>query len=151
MTFPGRGLTVHNVPHRARVLLAAPAVVIRQLSAALPEDVDVVGAGTWHDAVERLPEARPHLIIVCYIFDEMRPYRFIQHVRDTNQQVPIFLIRAVSVPLGNTQESDLASSYVDLGVNAFLNFSDLANERGLDVALQEFRRVGTSLLPTSGD
>ena len=37
-------------------------------------------------------------------------------------------------------------SYTDLGVNAFLNFSDLANERGLDAALQEFRRVVDSLL-----
>jgi CheY-like chemotaxis protein len=121
------------MPGSARILLTAPAVVIRQ---------------TWDDAVQRLPEVTPQLIIVCYVFDEMRPYRFIQHVRDTQyQRVPIFLIRAVSVPLGATLESDLRRSYVDLGVNAFLNFSDLANERGLDVALQEFRRVVISLLP----
>jgi hypothetical protein len=40
---------------------------------------------------------------------------------------------------------------VDLGVNAFLNFSDLANERGLDAALEEFRRVALSLLPKAAD
>ena len=140
------------MPGSARILLAAPAVVIRQLSAALPTDVQIIGAGTWEHAVQRLPEVTPHLIIVCYVFDEMRPYRFIQHVRDNKyQRVPIFLIRAVSVPLGATLESDLRRSYVDLGVNAFLNFSDLANERGLDVALQEFRRVVISLLPPAGE
>src|SRR5687768_15144865 len=140
------------MPGSARVLLAAPAVVIRQLSGALPTDVDVIGAGTWDDAVQRLSEVSPHLIVVCYVFDEMRPYRFIQHVRDTeHRRVPIFLIRAVSVPLGTTLESDLRRSYVDLGVNAFLNFSDLANERGLEVALQEFRRVVISLLPPGAE
>jgi CheY-like chemotaxis protein len=132
------------------VFLAAPAVVIRQLSEALPDDVDVVSAATWEDAVQRLQVAKPHLVIVCYIFDEMRPYRFIQHVRDTeSRRTPIFLIRAVTVPLGSTQEADLRQSYTGLGVNEFLNFSDLANERGLDAALKEFRRVVLSLLPTA--
>ena len=138
----------HTGAYRARVLLAAPAVVIRQLSMALPENVDVTGVATWEEAVQRLHKATPHLIIVCYIFDEMRPYRFIQHVRDMEEQrVPVFLIRAVSVPLGATQEADVRRSYADFGVNAFLNFSDLASERSLDAALQEFRRVVVSLLP----
>lgn len=135
-----------------RIFLAAPAVVVRQLSAALPKDVEVISAAIWDDAVQRLRDAAPQLIIVCYIFDEMRPYRFIQHVRDTEyQRAPIFLIRAVTVPLGTTLETDLRRSYVDLGVNAFLNFSDLANEHGLDAALHEFRRVVVSLLPTTGE
>jgi CheY-like chemotaxis protein len=132
--------------------MAAPAVVIRQLSAPLPDDVKVIGAATWEDAVKRLPEAAPHLVIVCYIFDEMRPYRFIRHVRSTEYgRAPIFLVRAVTVPLGATQEADLRRSYTELGVNAFLNFSDLANERGLDAALQEFRRVVVSLLTTGNE
>ena len=130
-----------------RIFLAAPALVIRQLSEVLP-DVEVVGAATWDDAVKRLPNSKPHLVIVCYIFDEMRPYRFIQHVRDTEyRRTPIFLVRAVTVPLGSTLEADLRKSYTELGVSAFLNFSDLANEQGLDAALQEFRRVAVSLLP----
>jgi PleD family two-component response regulator len=61
-----------------RVLVAAPAVVIRQLRAALPEDAEVTGAATWDDAVRGLTEVTPQLIIVCYVFDEVRPYRFIQ-------------------------------------------------------------------------
>lgn len=137
---------------RPRTLLAAPAVVIRQLGAPLGEDVEVVGAATWEDAVQRLSDAAPHLVVVCYIFDEMRPYRFIRYVRGSPYgRAPIFLVRAVTVPLGSTQEADLRRSYIELGVNAFLNFSDLANERGLDVALQEFRRVALSLLPTMGE
>jgi PleD family two-component response regulator len=146
----GLGFTLMDKP--TRVLIAAPAVVIRQLRAALPADADVTGAAIWVDAVRGLAEVTPQLIIVCYVFDEVRPYRFIQHVRDTeDQRVPIFLIRAVTIPLGATQEADLRRSYVELGVNAFLNFSDLANERGLDAALEEFRRVALSLLPYAGE
>jgi CheY-like chemotaxis protein len=133
------------------MLLAAPAVVIRQLSAPLVDDVEVIGAATWDEAVQRFSDAAPHLVVVCYVFDEMRPYRFVRHVRGSKHgRVAIFLVRAVTVPLGSTQEADLRRSYTELGVNAFLNFSDLANERGLDVALQEFRRVAVSLLPPGG-
>lgn len=133
--------------NRARVLIAAPALVIRQLGAALPSDVEVVGAATWEEATQRLEAAVPRLVVVCYIFDEARPYRFIRHVRQTKYgHTPIFLVRAVTVPLGSTHEADLRRSYTDLGVNEFMNFSDLANERGLDAALQEFARVAASLL-----
>jgi len=129
------------------VFIAAPAVVIRQLSAALHDGIDVIGAATWDDAIQKLPDSFPGLVIVCYVFDEIRPYRFIQHVRAGEYgQAPILLVRAVTLPLGATQESEMRRSYTDLGVNAFLNFSDLANERGLDAALQEFRRVVDSLL-----
>jgi len=122
--------------------------VIRQLRAPVANDVDLIGAATWEDAVQRLSEATPDVVIVCYIFDEMRPYRFVRHVRSTEYgSAPVLLVRAVSVPLGATHEADLRQSYTELGVSAFLNFSDLANERGLDVALQEFRRVVLSLLP----
>ena len=100
--------------------------------------------------MQRLPDRTPHLIVVCYIFDEMRPYRFVQHVRETKyRHTPIFLVRAVTVPLGSTHESELRRSYTDLGVNEFLNFSDLANERGLDAALQEFARLADLLLRTA--
>ena len=133
--------------NRARVLIAAPALVIRQLGGALPPDVEVVGAATWEEATQCLQAAAPRLIVVCYIFDEMRPYRFIRHVRETKyRHTPIFLVRAVTVPLGSTNEAELRRSYTDLGVNEFMNFSDLANERGLDVALQEFVRVAASLV-----
>src|SRR5688572_2504805 len=138
-------------PHRARIPVAAPAIVIRQLGTALPADVDVIGAATWEDAVQRLSEAPPQLIVVCYIFDEMRPYRYITHVRSSaSKRAPIILIRAVTVPLGATLESEVRRSYTALGVNAFLNFSDLANEHGLDHALQEFAQLVASFLRTPG-
>src|SRR5688572_13528561 len=60
-------LTGYRAP---RVLIAGPAIVFRQLSAALPEDAEVIGATTWEDAVRLLSETVPHLIVVCYVFDE---------------------------------------------------------------------------------
>jgi PleD family two-component response regulator len=131
--------------NRACVLIAAPALVIRQLGAALPPEVEVVGAATWEEATQRLEVADPALIVVCYVFDEMRPYRFIRHARQKYRNTPIFLVRAVTVRLGSGHEADVRRSYTDLGANEFMNFSDLANERGLDTALQEFARVAASL------
>ena len=90
--------------------------MIRQLSGALPTDVEVIGAGTWDDAVQRLSEVSPHLIVVCYVFDEMRPYRFIQHVRDTeSRRVPIFLIRAVSLTATYSPGTTIATSIPEEG------------------------------------
>ena len=132
-----------------RVLIAGPALVIRQLSAVLPQGAEVVGAAIWEDAVQRLSEIDPDLIVVCYVFDELRPYRFIQHVRSESRRIPIMLVRAVTVPWGATQESDVRRSYEEMGVDAFLNFSDIANTAGLDAALHEFRRVVVSLLATA--
>ena len=135
----------------ARVLIAAPALVIRQLRAALPAELEVVSAATREDAVKRLSEQAMDLVVVCYIFDEMRPYALIQDVRASEQhRTPIILIRAVTTPWGATDEADVRRSYEDLGVDAFLNFSNVANERGLDAALQEFSLLAVSLLGGSG-
>lgn len=57
---------------RAAPLLAHP----------LGEQYECLCATTWDHAVRRLHEARPDVIFVGYHFDEMRPYRFIRHVRD---------------------------------------------------------------------
>ena len=134
---------------RARVLIAAPEVVIRQLGAAVMEHVDVAGAPTWERALECLSEPPLHLVVICYVFDELRPYRLIQHVRDSAQrEVPIILVRAVSVPLGETRETDLRKGYSELGANLFLNFSDYADRHGLDAALQEFQRSVHAMLAT---
>ncbi len=137
-----------GLPSRPRVLIAAPALVIRQLGRVLPTDeIEVLGAATWEDAAKQLAE-RPDVIVICYVFDEMRPYRFIHSITESDEArgTPILLVRAVSVPLGDTPEADLRHSYAGIGVSEFLNFSDEANQYGLDAALDRFKGVVMRLL-----
>lgn len=131
-----------------RVLIAAPLDITRELGATLGEGVDVVGATTFEQALDRLSEGEPQLIVVCYIFDHLRPYRLIQHVRAERQgkPLPILLVRALPVRLGN-EEAEVRDSYLAMGVNQFLNLWLVTERHGRPAALQQFSDSVFSLLP----
>jgi CheY-like chemotaxis protein len=79
--------------------------------------IEVIGAETWEQAVERLRDADPDLVIVCYVFDEMRPFRLLHYLRHEKRgHVATILVRAVPVSLGTTQEAEIRESYRILGV-----------------------------------
>jgi PleD family two-component response regulator len=140
---------------RSGILIAAPADVIRRLGAALADDAEISGAETWDQALERLDEQQPQLIIVCYAFDEMRPFRLVHYVRHewqaTRANVPTILVRALPVPLRKTQEDQIRESYKTLGVDEFFNLHDEGERRGSEEALQEFRESVIRRLPMTPD
>jgi hypothetical protein len=81
------------------------------------------------------------------MFDELRPYRLIQHVRaELGETIPIALVRALPVRLGN-EEREVRDSYLAMGVNQFLNLWTETQEHGRPAALQLFRDCVSSLLP----
>jgi CheY-like chemotaxis protein len=124
-----------------RILIAAPAPVIAELGGALEMDVEVVGAETWDEALERLREASPSLIVVCYAFDEMRPFRLIHHIERMEPEggePPVFLVRALPVPLGTTEEGQIRDSYGSLGVVEFIDLCKAADKVGRAAALRRF-------------
>jgi PleD family two-component response regulator len=129
------------------VLIAAPLDVVRELGAALGERVKVLGATTFDDALACLT-ARPDIIVVCYVFDHLRPYRLIQHVRSEldDPAIPIVLVRALPVRFG-TEESEVKDSYLAMGVNQFLNLWSETQQRGRPAALQHFSNCIFGLLP----
>ena len=89
-----------------RILIAAPGPVIKELASVLADEAHIVGGQTFEDAVGRLHEFAPDLIIVCYVFDEVRPFRLLQYARNVRPaHVPTILVRALPVPLGKTQET----------------------------------------------
>ena len=134
---------------RPRILIGAPRDVIRLLTGALTDGVDVFGAQTHEEAISVLHAENPDLIIVCYAFDEMRPFRFLRHVRENWQRlhVPTMLVRALPVALSRTQEHEIGESYKTLGVDEFFNLHAQRQRHGRDGGLQRFRESVLHQLP----
>jgi hypothetical protein len=127
---------------RNRLFIAAPAPVIRQLGAVLAaDDIEIIGCETWDDAVSRLEEKDADVLVICYAFDEMRPFRLLQYLRQERPRshVPTVLVRALPVPLGKTQEEQIRESYQNLGVDQFYNLYDEKLREGTEPALRNFR------------
>lgn len=134
---------------RCRIVIAAPLPVVRELSTGLHEHCDIKDAETYEEVTGLIARQCPDLVLVCYVFDEMRPFRLISYVREElgRGNLPIVLVRALPVPLGATQEAEIRESYKTLGVAEFVNFRDYARERGVDRALEYLRAVVLRLLP----
>jgi PleD family two-component response regulator len=118
------------------------------LGGALSDDASAVGGETWDRCVAWLNDHQPALVLVCYAFDEMRPFRLISYIRDDQQRksLPTVLVRALPVPLGATQEAEIRESYKTLGVADFVNVRGLIEELGERLALEKFRTRIAELL-----
>jgi PleD family two-component response regulator len=117
------------------VLIAAPTSVSREIRDALGSGVAVMAAQTFHEATTQLERGHVDLIIICYVFDEVRPYRLLNHIKTTfGVRMPMVLVRAVPVPLQGKEE-EVRRSYEGLGVEAFFNVSDDAARIGRAAAL----------------
>ncbi len=138
----------HLDARRPRVLIAAPGDVIRLLKSVLSDEAEIVGAQAHDEAIRLLHVEEPDLIIVCYAFDEMHPFRFLRYVREERElHVPTILVRALPVPLGKTQEAEIRESYRTLGVDEFFNLYELEQRHGRTAGLQKFRDSVLNRLP----
>jgi PleD family two-component response regulator len=134
-------------PRRPRILIAAPRDVIRELGAVLSDRAEVLGAATFDESVARISDEQPDLLVICYVFDELRPYRLIQHVMaESENPVPMILARALPVRMGN-EEADVRDSYLAMGVSRFLNLWKETEQASRQAALQHFRDCVFDLLP----
>jgi hypothetical protein len=123
---------------------------MRELAFALNDEVHTDGAEAFDEVVGKLTESRPDLIIVCYAFDEVRPFRLLHYVRDEwRAHVPTILVRALPIPLGTTEEARIRESYKTLGVDEFVNLNDDKQRLGKEAALRIFRDVVISRLPSA--
>jgi CheY-like chemotaxis protein len=139
---------------RNRLFIAAPAAVIRHLGGLFAaHEVEIVGCETWDDAVSRLEEKEADLLVICYAFDEMRPFRLLQYLRQERPRahLPTILVRALPVPLGKTQEEQIRESYQNLGVDQFYNLYDEKQREGVEVALRHFREAVFARLPRAAE
>lgn len=139
---------------RNRLFIAAPAAVIRHLGGLFAaHEVEIVGCETWDDAVSRLEEKEADLLVICYAFDEMRPFRLLQYLRQERPRAHLatILVRALPVPLGKTQEEQIRESYQNLGVDQFCNLYDEKQREGEEVALRYFREAVLARLPRAAE
>lgn len=139
---------------RNRLFIAAPAAVIRHLGGLFAaHEVEIVGCETWDDAVSRLEEKEADLLVICYAFDEMRPFRLLQYLRQERPRAHLatILVRALPVPLGKTQEEQIRESYQNLGVDQFCNLYDEKQREGAEVALRHFREAVLARLPRAAE
>jgi|SRR5688572_27573948 len=121
-------------------LIAAPSAVVSKLKGGLPDHFEVVAAETHDEAVARLRERRVDLLILCYIFDDVRPYRLLNHLHELGEAPPTMLVRALPVPLRGSEE-EVRTAYAPLGVREFQNFSDQEKIEGTKAALARFRQL----------
>jgi CheY-like chemotaxis protein len=125
-----------------RTLIAAPPAVAQTLAKALGElSGEVLGVATPEEAGPYL-DRELDLILVCYVFDDLHPYKFINRIRNESphKRTPVVLIRALPVPLGESQEWEIRRAYKSIGVNEFVNYSEMVHEKGsahADAALRE--------------
>lgn len=130
---------------RPVVLIAAPSFVVSKLKRGVDDHVEVVPAEGYDDALVCLRERHVDVLIVCYVFDDVRPYRLLNHLQDLDERPPAMLVRALPIPL-REKEQDLRKAYEPLGVRVFQNFSDQENSEGTDAALARFRSLLLDLL-----
>jgi hypothetical protein len=123
---------------RSRVLIAAPSSVYAELEDLLQRDADVAGAATYGEAVYQLNSDAIDLLILCYVFDEVRPYRLLNYLQDAGKRLPTVLVRAVAVPL-RRKDSEIEEAYASLGVDKFYNLTGESQRLGRDTAFERFR------------
>jgi PleD family two-component response regulator len=134
-----------------RTLIAAPPAVVETLGNALRElPVEVYPGITTADAAAHL-EKDLDLILVCYVFDDVRPYRFINRIRNESShgRTPLILVRALPVPLGESQEWEIRQAYKSIGVDEFINYSQLLHQNGAPHANRALRECVSKLLSVS--
>jgi len=129
---------------RVCVLIADLPVVASSLRQTLPLDqVDVFEAYTFDEAT-RLAERRyPKICIIGYHFDEMRPYRLVQHVRgmDWATDAHILVIRALPLRQPASEEEALRKAYVSIGANDYLTlYNDIDHQQQLGPLRQAVQR-----------
>ena len=131
-----------------RTLIAAPLAVVQTLGEGLRElAVEVYSGITSAEAAAHLAKELD-LIVVCYVIDDVRPYRFINRIRNESPhtRTPLILVRALPVPLGQSQEWEIRQAYKSIGVDEFLNYSQLLQEKGAAGANHALRACVSGLL-----
>jgi len=128
---------------RPRVLVAGTADAIEALAAALQGDAELVPAESVTEALAELNRA-PFDTIACSVrFDESRMFEFLQAVmeRRLTPGVRIVAFRMEDSALSNSIRNAIRAALEALGVERFIDLSQLRAEYGDDVARETLRKI----------
>ena len=131
-----------NARKRPRVLVAGTSDAIEALVKALHGAADVVAAESVKEALAEL-DARPFDTIACNVrFDESRMFEFLQAVMDRKlPDLRIVAFRAEDAALSHSTRSAIKNALEALGVERFVDLSQLRAEYGHDVAMEALRKI----------
>ena len=132
---------------RVCVLIADLPVVASALRQTLPLDhVEVLEAHTFDEATQVAERRHPRICIIGYHFNEMRPYRLVQHVRGMEWATgaDILVIRALPLRLPASEEESLRKAYMSIGADDYLTlYNDSDHRQQLDpLRLAVQKRLG---------
>jgi PleD family two-component response regulator len=106
------------------------------------QDIEVLHAASFDDAMEKAGASQPDLFMVGYHFDEGRPYRLVTQLRSEPWAMhkPILVVRALPLyALESEDEAALRESYRALGASDYLPLYADQQRYDPDVARQRFR------------
>lgn len=127
------------------ILVAAPATVFNKLRSVLADRADLISATEFEQAAQRLRAGDIDLFVLCYVFDDVRPYRILNYMHEERvTDVKTILVRALPVPLRES-EREIEDAYQQLGVAEFVNLSDQERAHGHE-AVERFGDRVLSLL-----
>lgn len=128
---------------RPRVLVAGTSDAVDALVKALQDAAEIVPAYSVKEALQRLEEG-PIDIIACNVrFDESRMFEFLQAVmeRSPASAARIVSFRADDGALTKTTRNAIRNALEALGVERFVDLSQIRAEYGDDVALETLRKI----------
>ena len=115
-----------------RVLIVDDEVVIRDFVSEVLDDYDVLHAVNGKDAIDKIPEVLPDLIITDIKMPVMGGNEVIKFAKRYNSKIPIIVITGYT-------SLDIASECDRLGVNGFLSkpFTIVQLREEVDRCLEE--------------
>jgi DNA-binding NtrC family response regulator len=128
---------------RPRVLVAGTADAIEAAAQALQGDADLVPAQSVKEALAELAHG-PFDTIACSVrFDESRMFEFLQAVmeRGTTPPVRIVAFRLDDSVLTQSTRNAIRAALEALGVERFIDLSQLRAEYGDDVTRETLRKI----------
>ena len=128
-----------DVPH---VLVAAPPTGAQEVLASLSNDAHCDVAESFEHAARQLDRDKYDALVVGYYFDDARPFRIVTYARSRFAgAVPVILMRALALPLGNKDESEIRAAYRELGADDFIDFRHDADCLGIEKARERLRKA----------
>jgi DNA-binding NtrC family response regulator len=126
---------------RPRVLIAGTADAIDALVETLRGAAEVVAAESVKEALNELDRGAFDTIACSVRFDESRMFEFLQAVMERRLTVRVVAFRLDDAALSNSIRNAIRSALEALGVERFVDLSQLRAEYGDDVARETLRKT----------
>jgi hypothetical protein len=126
---------------RLRVLVAGTADAMEAVRAAVRDDAELVQAYSVKEALARCDEAAFDVIACNVRFDESRMFEFLQAVMERGLPARLVSFRVGEHPLAASSSRSIRNALEALGVQRFVDLSQIGDEYGDAAALETLRKV----------